>query len=46
MLEERIDSKVFLTTTVTVIIDRPLGSRHLQHGYIYPINYGYTKNGL
>ncbi|WP_026735304.1 inorganic diphosphatase [Fischerella sp. PCC 9605] len=40
------DIKVFLGTTVTVIVDRPLGSRHQQHGYIYPINYGYIPNTL
>jgi inorganic pyrophosphatase len=26
---------------VQVNIDRPLGSRHPQHGFIYPLNYGY-----
>lgn len=26
---------------VTITIDRPLGSRHPQHGFTYPINYGY-----
>lgn len=23
-------------------IDRPLGSRHPEHGFIYPLNYGYV----
>ena len=31
----------FLGTTVIVNIDRPLGSKHPQEGFIYPINYGY-----
>lgn len=32
----------YLGRTVRVIIDRPLGSRHPQHGFIYPLNYGYV----
>ncbi len=34
----------FLNHTVSVKIDRPLGSRHPQHGFIYPVNYGYVPN--
>ena len=26
---------------VTVIIDRPLGSKHPKYDFIYPLNYGY-----
>lgn len=33
--------KEFLGVTLSVIIDRPLGTRHPQYQYIYPINYGY-----
>lgn len=29
--------------TVSVKIDRPMGSRHPKHGYIYPVNYGYAE---
>lgn len=31
----------FLGKTLTIHIDRPLGSTHPQHGFIYPVNYGY-----
>ena len=31
----------FLGATVTIKIDRPLGSRHPQWDFIYPVNYGY-----
>jgi inorganic pyrophosphatase len=31
----------FIGQIVTVTVDRPLGSRHPQHGFIYPVNYGY-----
>jgi inorganic pyrophosphatase len=34
----------FINTIVAVKIDRPLGSRHPQHGFIYPLNYGYVPN--
>jgi len=27
--------------TLQVVIDRPMGSRHPRHGFIYPVNYGY-----
>ena len=28
---------------VTVIIDRPLGSKHPKHDFIYSLNYGYIS---
>jgi len=31
----------FLNQIVHIKIDRPLGSRHPQHGFIYPVNYSY-----
>lgn len=31
----------FLNQTLTIKIDRPLGSKHPTHGFIYPLNYGY-----
>ncbi|MEN8242000.1 MAG: inorganic diphosphatase, partial [Chloroflexota bacterium] len=31
----------FLNQTLTIEIDRPLGSRHPEHGFIYPVNYGF-----
>lgn len=36
----------FLNTIVTVQIDRPLGSRHPQHGFVYPVNYGYVPGTI
>ncbi|MDE1871484.1 MAG: inorganic diphosphatase [Candidatus Micrarchaeota archaeon] len=41
--EEHINSRKFIGKTVSVTIDRPLGSRHPKHDFIYPINYGYVK---
>ena len=34
------DTRRFLGQSVRAVIDRPLGSRHPQHGFIYPLNYG------
>ena len=31
---------------VDVHIDRPLGSKHPKHGFIYPVNYGYIPNTI
>jgi inorganic pyrophosphatase len=36
----------FINTIVAVKIDRPLGSRHPTHGFIYPVNYGYVPDTL
>lgn len=32
----------FLGQTVTVTIDRALGTRHPRHGFLYLLNYGYV----
>ena len=37
-----VDSRMFVGKSVHVKIDRPLGSRHPEHGFIYPVNYGYV----
>jgi inorganic pyrophosphatase len=36
------DRKEFIGKTFTIKIDRPIGSRHPQWGFIYPVNYGYV----
>ncbi len=37
-------NKHYIGKTVTVKMDRPLGSKHPKHGFIYPVNYGYIPN--
>ena len=37
-------NKSFLGQIVNVKMDRPLGSKHPKHGFIYPVNYGYIPN--
>ena len=34
----------YLGKMLTIKIDRPLGSKHPKHGFIYPVNYGYVPN--
>ncbi len=36
-------AKQLLGARVTVTIDRPLGSTHPKHGFVYEVNYGYIK---
>ena len=38
------ESITFLGNIVSVEIDRPLGSRHPQWGFIYPVNYGFVPD--
>lgn len=39
-------NKEYIGKTVTVKIDRQMGSKHPKHGFIYPINYGYVPNTI
>lgn len=36
------DTSNYLGKTVTIKMDRPLGSKHPKNGLIYPVNYGYV----
>lgn len=36
----------YLGKTVHVKIDRPLGSKHPKHGFMYEVNYGYIPNTI
>ncbi len=38
--------KEYLGKEVLVKMDRPLGSKHPKHGFIYPINYGFIPNTI
>ena len=40
------ESTEYLGKIVEVKIDRPLGSKHPKHGFIYPVNYGYIPNTI
>ena len=36
----------YLNQEVEVVIDRPLGSNHPQHDFIYLLNYGFIPNTI
>lgn len=38
------ENSKYLGNIVEVKIDRPFGSKHPKHGFIYPVNYGYVPN--
>lgn len=38
------DAKEYIGKKVNVVMDRPFGSAHPKHGFIYPVNYGYIPN--
>lgn len=40
------NTKSYIGKILTVKIDRPMGSRHPKHGFIYPVNYGYVPNTI
>ena len=37
-----IDSTGFIGKRVAVVMDRPMGSSHPEHGFTYPVNYGFV----
>ena len=44
--EQITKARRFLSQRVTVVIDRPMGSRHPIHGIVYPVNYGFIPKTL
>ncbi len=41
-----VESKSYIGKLVEVKMDRPMGSKHPKHGFIYPVNYGYVPNTI
>ena len=41
---EKVNAKDFLGKNVIVKMDRPLGTKHPKHGFIYMLNYGFIPN--
>ena len=40
------DIREYLGKELYIKIDRPFGSKHPKHGFIYPVNYGYVPNTI
>lgn len=36
----------YLGKIVDVVMDRPLGTKHQKHNFIYPLNYGYIPKTI
>jgi inorganic pyrophosphatase len=36
-------ARQYLGKEVEVVIDRPLGSKHPKHGFVYEVNYGFIE---
>lgn len=36
----------YINNRIDVEIDRPMGSLHPKHGFVYPVNYGYVPNTM
>ncbi len=39
-----VDNREYIGKELSIKIDRPFGSKHPKHGFIYPVNYGYVPN--
>jgi inorganic pyrophosphatase len=39
-------NKGYLNKEISIKIDRPFGSKHPKHGFIYPVNYGYVPGTI
>ena len=37
-------AKGYLGKEVEIVIDRPLGSKHPKHGFVYEVNYGFVPH--
>ena len=44
--KKTVNSANFLNTIVSVEIDRPLGSKHPKHGFVYKVNYGFIPGTI
>lgn len=40
------NNQKYLGKEVSIKIDRPFGSKHPKHEFIYPVNYGYVPNTI
>ena len=40
------ESRDYLSKIIKIKIDRPFGTKHPKHGFIYPVNYGYVPNTI
>ena len=40
------ESKDYIGKVIDIKIDKPFGSKHPKHGFIYPVNYGFVPGTI
>ena len=40
----KMNNAEYIGKIIDIKIDRPFGSKHPKHGFIYPVNYGFIPN--
>ena len=45
-MKQKVNSYDYIGKMVTVKMDRPMGTLHPKHGFVYPINYGFIPNTI
>lgn len=40
------ENKKYIGKLLDIAIDRPFGSKHPKHGFIYPVNYGFVPGTI
>ena len=43
-MPQQAKSSDYLNKIVSVVMDRPLGTKHPKYGFVYEVNYGYIPN--
>ena len=43
-MPQQTKSSDYLNKIVSVVMDRPLGTKHPKHGFVYEVNYSYIPN--
>lgn len=46
MALEHVDPVALIGQSVTIVVDRQLGSRHPTHGFVYLLNYGFLTGTI
>lgn len=45
-MKNHMNHKEYLGKELNIVIDRELGSKHPEYGFIYPVNYGYVPGTI
>ena len=45
-MKNHMNHKEYLGKELNIVIDRELGSKHPEYGFIYPVNYGYIPGTI